>query len=89
MYKLWPSPPWGRGWPAAGAFISRSGPGEGVVQFDNQVPLAVSLWRRSRALAICTSLRASGSGDRAACFRFPGIDPLPTRPTSSKFLAGP
>ena len=28
---LQPSPPWGRGWPAAGAFISRGGPGEGVV----------------------------------------------------------
>jgi len=25
-----PSPPWGRGWTAAGAFISRGGPGEGV-----------------------------------------------------------
>jgi len=26
-----PSPPWGRGWSATGAFISRGGPGEGVV----------------------------------------------------------
>jgi hypothetical protein len=25
-----PSPPWGRGWTAAGAFSSRGGPGEGV-----------------------------------------------------------
>ena len=25
-----PSPPWGRGWTAAGAFIRRGGPGEGV-----------------------------------------------------------
>jgi hypothetical protein len=28
--KSLPSPPWGRGWPAAGAFTSRSGPGEGI-----------------------------------------------------------
>jgi hypothetical protein len=27
---LRPLPPWGRGWPAAGVFISRGGPGEGV-----------------------------------------------------------
>jgi hypothetical protein len=27
---LRPSPPWGRGWPAASVFFSRSGPGEGV-----------------------------------------------------------
>jgi hypothetical protein len=26
----WPSPPWGRGWTAAGVFFSRGGPGEGV-----------------------------------------------------------
>ena len=25
-----PSPPWGRGWTAAGVFFSRSGTGEGV-----------------------------------------------------------
>ena len=25
-----PSPPWGRGWVAAGVFFSRGGPGEGV-----------------------------------------------------------
>jgi hypothetical protein len=29
---LLPSPPWGRGWTATGAFTSRRGPGEGVVQ---------------------------------------------------------
>jgi len=29
-----PSPPWGRGWPAAGVFFSRGGPGEGVVASD-------------------------------------------------------
>jgi predicted permease len=28
-----PSPPWGRGWPAAGVFFSRGGPGEGVEIF--------------------------------------------------------
>jgi hypothetical protein len=28
--NLLPSPPWGRGWPATGAFISRGGTGEGV-----------------------------------------------------------
>jgi hypothetical protein len=27
---LLPSPPWGRGWTATGAFTSRGGPGEGV-----------------------------------------------------------
>ena len=27
--KPTPSPPWGRGWPATGAFIGRGGPGEG------------------------------------------------------------
>jgi hypothetical protein len=27
---LLPSPPWGRGWTAAGVFFSRGGPGEGV-----------------------------------------------------------
>jgi hypothetical protein len=26
----WPSPPWERGWTAAGVFFSRGGPGEGV-----------------------------------------------------------
>ncbi|MGB7591355.1 MAG: hypothetical protein WBO19_08965, partial [Terriglobia bacterium] len=26
-----PSPPWGRGWTAAGVLFSRGGPGEGVV----------------------------------------------------------
>ena len=30
-FRFIPSPPWGRGWPAAGAFISRGGPGEGVL----------------------------------------------------------
>ena len=29
---LLPSPPWGRGWTATGAFTSRGGPGEGVTQ---------------------------------------------------------
>jgi hypothetical protein len=29
----WPSPPWGRGWTAAGVFFSRGGPGEGVETF--------------------------------------------------------
>jgi hypothetical protein len=28
--NLYPSPPWGRGWPATGAFTSRGGTGEGV-----------------------------------------------------------
>jgi len=28
--NLHPSPPWGRGWTATGAFISRGGTGEGV-----------------------------------------------------------
>ena len=28
---LLPSPLWGRGWPASGVFISRCGPGEGVL----------------------------------------------------------
>jgi len=28
--RVQPSPPWGRGWPAAGVFFSRGGPGEGV-----------------------------------------------------------
>jgi hypothetical protein len=28
--NLLPSPPWGRRWPATGAFISRGGTGEGV-----------------------------------------------------------
>ena len=27
-----PSPPWGRGWTAAGVFFSRGGPGEGVAR---------------------------------------------------------
>jgi hypothetical protein len=30
LYGFPPSPPWGRGWPAAGVFFSRGGPGEGV-----------------------------------------------------------
>jgi len=30
MWRFQPSPPWGRGWTAAGAFTSRSGTGEGV-----------------------------------------------------------
>ena len=29
-WNLPPSPPWGRGWTAAGVFISRGGTGEGV-----------------------------------------------------------
>ena len=29
-YTFQPSPPWGRGWPAAGVFFNRGGPGEGV-----------------------------------------------------------
>jgi hypothetical protein len=33
-----PSPPWGRGWPAAGAFTSRSRPGEGVHIADELHP---------------------------------------------------
>jgi len=31
MCSFLPSPPWGRGWTAAGVFFSRGGPGEGVV----------------------------------------------------------
>ncbi len=31
VFEPHPSPPWGRGWTAAGAFFSRGGPGEGVV----------------------------------------------------------
>jgi hypothetical protein len=30
VFEFQPSPPWGRGWSATGAFISRGGPGEGV-----------------------------------------------------------
>ena len=29
--NLLPSPPWGRGWTAAGVFTSRGGTGEGVI----------------------------------------------------------
>ena len=32
-----PSPPWGRGWPAAGVFISRGGPGEGVASLQSEI----------------------------------------------------
>ncbi len=32
--NLHPSPPWGRGWTATGAFTSRGGPGEGVKTLD-------------------------------------------------------
>ncbi len=31
-----PSPPWGRGWLATGAFISRGGPGEGVKTVNSE-----------------------------------------------------
>jgi hypothetical protein len=31
-----PSPPWGRGWTAAGAFFSRGGPGEGVLSGEGK-----------------------------------------------------
>ena len=34
-----PSTPWGRGWPAAGAFTSRSRPGEGVRKAGNFHPI--------------------------------------------------
>ena len=30
--KKQPSPPWGRGWAATGAFTSRRGPGQGVLR---------------------------------------------------------
>jgi hypothetical protein len=48
--KLLLSPPWGRGWPAAGAFFSRGGPGEGGVSlfrdFDLNADLKVGATRK-------------------------------------------
>ena len=32
--RVFPSPPWGRGWPAAGVSSSRGGPGEGVASIS-------------------------------------------------------
>ncbi len=37
-WNLLPSPLWGRGWPATGAFISRGGTGEGVKNCGDSSP---------------------------------------------------
>jgi len=50
-----PSPPWGRGWPATGVFISRGRPGEGVKPVKTPYP-----YRQTRSLA-----RTAGRIDKA------------------------
>jgi len=57
--KFLPSPTWGRGWTATGAFISRGGPGEGV-----QSVKAPHLYRKKRSLA-----RTAAQIDKARGFR--------------------
>ena len=47
-----PSPPWGRGWTAAGAFFSRGGPGEGVP------PSPRSLWLATLVATLLISVIA-------------------------------
>ena len=46
MRETPPSPPWGRGWPAAGVFTSRGGTGEGVKPVET--PLR---YRQTRSVA--------------------------------------
>ena len=53
-----PSPPWGRGWRASGAFISRGGPGEGVSPIVNSYVGHHTSTRRPDAVSPCP-LRAN------------------------------
>ncbi len=59
--NLQPSPPWGRGWTATGAFSSRGGPGEGVTRkrlmsFVYGTPLAYSQKRTTTVATATTSI---------------------------------
>ena len=55
MRETPPSPPWGRGWPATGVFISRGRTGEGVKPVKTPYP-----YRQTRSLA-----RTAGQIDKA------------------------
>ena len=55
MRETPPSPPWGRGWPATGVFISRGRTGEGVKPVKTPYP-----YRKTRSLA-----RTAGQIDKA------------------------
>jgi type I restriction enzyme, R subunit len=59
MREIRPSPLWGRGWPATGAFISRGRTGEGVKPVKTPTP-----YRKTRSLA-----RTAGQIDKAREFR--------------------
>ena len=59
MRETPPSPPWGRGWPATGVFISRGRTGEGVKPVKTPYP-----YRQTRSLA-----RTAEPIDKAREFR--------------------
>ena len=48
MRESQPSPPWGRGWPAAGVFISRGRTGEGVKTVTAPRPCRQCMGSRTR-----------------------------------------
>ena len=62
MRESLPSPPWGRGWPATGVFISRGRTSEGVKPVKTPYP-----YRKTRSLA-----RTAGQMDKMdAVLRLP------------------
>jgi len=68
VLDLQPSPPWGRGWTATGAFTSRGGPGEGVKTVQTQEMAGANKAEQPRRKRRSLS-RSAAHADRARNLR--------------------